>query len=110
MSHIGTPHTRNAGYFVNDKELRTRQEADIQTCSHCDAVIKMQEWAKRGAFCRTCMKPICFDCGSRLKIYGCEPLMKRIDEAFDAAVKLEKYLKMIGAFPTPEPKPLITGI
>jgi hypothetical protein len=111
VAHIGTPHTHGAGYFVNDKELRTRQEADIQTCSHCDAIIKMQEWVKKGAFCRTCMKPICHSpCGDRLKIYGCECLMKRLDQAFDANLKIEKYLKMLEPDAPVEQVRIITGV
>lgn len=89
---IGTPHTHNAGYFVNDKDLRTRQEDDVQVCSHCDGIIKMREWVRKGAFCRNCMKPICVACGKRMAIYGCEPLWKRLDAAFDAVKKFEQYI------------------
>jgi predicted nucleic acid-binding Zn ribbon protein len=58
---IGTPHTRGSGYTINDKDLASRQEADVQTCPHSQAIIKMQEWAKAPVqnFCMKCMKPTC---------------------------------------------------
>lgn len=78
---IGTPYTKGAGYFLNDKELRTRQEADVRTCTHCQGVIKMQEWKDQGAWCGKCFAPICDKCGERAAIHGCEPFMKKL-EAF----------------------------
>ena len=61
MIVIGTPHTRGSGYAINDQDLKSKQEADVQTCPHCQAVIKMQDWAKASVqnFCLKCMKPTC---------------------------------------------------
>jgi hypothetical protein len=107
---IGTPHTHNAGYFINDKDLATRQEADIQTCTHCQCVIKMQEWKNDGAFCRKCMAPICGLCGDRMLTHGCEPFLQRLEQFASAMIKFEQYLKVAGLEPVaPPPSIIVTG-
>jgi len=106
---IGTPHRKNAGYFINDKDLSTRQEADIQTCKHCQAIIKMQEWKEDGGFCRRCMAPICGPCGDRMLTHGCEPFIKRLEQHIDMTIKLERFMKMAGLEPVSPSTPLITG-
>lgn len=109
---IGTPHTRNAGYFLNNQglELKHRQEDDIQTCGHCQAVIKMREWREEGAFCRGCMKPVCaHPCGDRMLTYGCEPFLKKLERYIDATVKYEQHLKVAGLDPGGPPPPILTG-
>jgi len=98
MIIIGTPHIRGAGYFVNDKNLKTRQEADVKTCGHCRAVIKMQEWAKvQGGWCSKCSQPLCSQpaCVAQTARLGCVPFTQQIDQAIDAVIKLDKYLKMV---------------
>lgn len=91
MIIIGTPHTKNAGYFVNDKELRTRQEADIRTCTHCQAVIKMQEWKNKGAWCNKCFAPICSLCGKRAEMHGCEPFLKKIEKFAEQQMRYQRF-------------------
>ena len=103
---IGTPFTKGAGYFLNDKNLRNRQEADIQSCPHCQAVIKMQAWKLEGAWCGKCMKPICAKCGARAAISGCEPFLKTIEQYAERQMRFAKI-----AGPT-EPVPqqsILTG-
>ena len=60
---IGTPHSKGAGYFMNDDRPAdgTLDEADIRTCPHCQAIIKMQEWRKQTTqgFCTKRMQPTC---------------------------------------------------
>lgn len=107
---IGTPHTKGAGYFLNNKELglRDRQEADVQTCSHCQGVIKMQEWKHDGAWCGKCMKPICGHCGTRALTYGCEPFLKKIEQYAESQMRFEKFRKFAGLEPV-APQSIITG-
>lgn len=105
---IGTPHTKGAGYFVNDKELKTRQEADVQSCAHCQAVIKMQEWKDNGAFCGKCMHPICALCGTRALTYGCEPFLKKIEAHAERLMRFERFQKVAGLEPVAA-QPIITG-
>jgi hypothetical protein len=93
---IGTPHTKGAGYFINDKNLRTRQEADVQTCAHCGAVLKMQEWKKCGAWCAQEMRPLCIKCGKRAQLFGCEPIMRKIEQVFEAQMRFERLSKDAG--------------
>jgi hypothetical protein len=106
---IGTPYTKGAGYFVNDKALRSRQEADVQTCSHCQAVLKMQEWKNNGAWCGKCMKPICDTCGKRAEIFGCEPFMKKIEQYAEAQMRFEKFYKDAGLDKPTTPHAILVG-
>lgn len=110
---IGTPHSRNAGYFINNQNCSARggrQEADVQTCAHCECIMFMHKWKEQGAFCRCCMKPICYLCGGRLATYGCENALRRIERYADAVVKYGQYLKMAGLEPVaPTPSLIVTG-
>ena len=109
MILIGTPHTKGAGYFVNDKDLRSRQEADIQTCSHCQAIIKMQEWKDDGAWCGKCMKPLCDRCGTRALTFGCEPFLKKIEQYAEQQMRFAKIIKNSGpSEPVPQ-QPILIG-
>lgn len=103
---IGTPYTKGSGYFLNDKNLKSRQEADIQTCSHCQAVIKMQQWKNDGAWCSKCMKPICLSCGVKAERFGCEPFLKKIEQY---AEKQMRFQKIAGLMPEPQ-QSLKTGV
>jgi hypothetical protein len=98
---IGTPHTHNAGYCRNDDTPSGGQltEADIQTCTHCQKIIKMQEWRLAGAWCHHCGAPICMACGERALIYGCEPFVKQLEAHLRLLTTFEHYLKV--AEPTP---------
>jgi hypothetical protein len=82
MFIIGTPHARGAGYLLNNRDdPSSRVEADMQTCTHCQAAINLQEWQRKGAWCNRCMAPICLSCGKRMQTFGCEPFMQKL-EAF----------------------------
>lgn len=105
---IGTPHTKGAGYFVNDKELKSRQEADVQTCSHCQRVILMQAWKDDGGFCSRCMHPLCGPCATRAMTYGCEPFLKKIEQHAERVMRFERFQKAAGLEPA-TPQVLITG-
>lgn len=107
--HIGTPYIKGAGYFINDKNLSTRQEADVQICSHCQAVLLMQEWKKRGAWCGKCMKPLCLKCGKRTQVFGCETFAQKFELFNEEQSRLAAVLKEMGP---DEPVPqtlIITG-
>lgn len=93
---IGTPHTHNAGYFCNDIETSRKQEADVQTCKHCETVLLMQKWKDDGGFCSRCMAPICGPCADRMLNFGCEPAVKKIEQAFELQGKLNHFRKLAG--------------
>lgn len=90
MIIVGTPHTRGSGYTVNDQALSSRQEADIQTCPHCQAVIKMQEWSKASVqnFCLKCMKPACNNDACQ----PCVPFIKKIEQHIAAQLRRLRLL------------------
>lgn len=87
MIIIGTPHTRNSGYYMNDDRNSGGQkaEADIRTCPHCQAVIKMQEWSKATVqnFCMKCMAPTCIHGGCE----ACVPFMKKIQQHIETQLR-----------------------
>jgi len=110
MILIGTPHTHNAGYYLNDDRNSggRKAEADIQTCTHCQTVIKMQEWKVHGAWCNDCFAPICVICGAEMKQLGyCLPFIKRIEQYANRLIKLEQHLKIAGLEPEPAKPSLI---
>ena len=109
---IGTPHRHNAGYYFNDDRVGGGKltEGDVQTCTHCQAVIIMQEWKKKGAWCKRCVAPICHACGTRMKTYGCEPFLAKLEKEVDAAIKYKRYLLEAGMVPLPPPQPIIIDL
>ena len=102
---IGTPHTHNAGYYRNDDRLSGGKlsEADVQTCTHCQAIIKMQEWRQEGAWCHKCSAPICSHCGVRALTYGCEPFLEQLEKYLNSVIKFKQYLKIAGLEPPDSP-------
>lgn len=97
---IGTPHTHNAGYLLRNQDLSLakRQEADIQCCKHCQAVIKMQEWREDGAWCSKCQSPVCArgECAVKTEKFGCLPYIAYIERLIEDEVTLNQYRKMVG--------------
>src|SRR6266513_2389124 len=94
---IGTPYTRGAGYFLNNKAepQKNRQEADIQTCPHCQGVIKMQEWKHDGGWCSKCMRPLCNNptCIQETALYGCVPFTKKIEQYAEQQMRFAKIAR-----------------
>lgn len=93
MIIIGTPYTKGAGYLLDGQKLNVskREEADIRTCTHCQVVIKMQEWKDQGAWCGKCFAPICDKCGERAAIHGCEPFLKKLEAFAESQMRFSKY-------------------
>ncbi len=100
--HVLTPHRKGAGYFLNNQGLgaREREEGDVQQCSHCECVLIMHKWKEDGGFCGRCMAPICGPCADRMQTYGCEPALKKIEAAFEHAVKYRQFCKLAGLNPS----------
>lgn len=99
MTSIITPYTRGAGYAINNQNLAVnagRQEADIRLCQHCEGIIDLQKWKDDGGFCSRCMAPICGPCADRMLTHGCEPFIKRIEQAVEHSVSLAQHRKMAG--------------
>lgn len=106
---IGTPHIKGAGYFLNNQNSKCREEADVQTCSHCQAIILMQQWKDNGAWCGKCMKPICNSCGDRAMKFGCEPFVKKIEQYAEKQMRFERFLKDAGLAEPVTPQTILTG-
>jgi hypothetical protein len=95
---IGTPHTHNAGHLdaTTGGPNSRREQADIQTCTHCQKAIKMQEWKVDPTWCRICSAPICGPCGTRMLTHGCEPFLKKVEQAFEKEHRLKQFRKVVG--------------
>lgn len=112
---IGTPHTRNAGYFKNDDSLSGGQvtEADIQTCKHCQTIIKMAVWRQiQGGWCGKCRSPLCNnpECMAKTAMLGCVPFLQQLEQQVAQGEKFAKHLKDAGFIPSAPPRPLITDV
>ena len=96
--HVLTPHRKGAGYFVNNQALgaRDKQEGDVQQCSHCDRVIILQQAKDDGAYCSRCQHLVCGPCADRMEFRGCEPMIKKIEQAFNLGEKLAQFRKLAG--------------
>lgn len=115
---IGTPFTRNAGYFKNDDRVSggKLQEDSVRTCPHCQAVILMQQWRgvdaqgrMNGGFCNKCSSPICPTCTPKFHKEGCIPFIAKLERDYDMTVKLAQFRKLAGLEPEPTTR-LFTGI
>lgn len=112
---IITPHTRGAGYFYNDDRPSGGRmaEADVRTCPHCQAIIKMAEWdvlKDKGGFCTKCCAPLCQHCGRRMVLFGCTPFMKQLDQLVEMQHTYREFLELAGMGPPgPPPQPIYTG-
>lgn len=108
---IGTPHTHNAGdYWNDDRNAGGKMERDdVQTCTHCQRVIKMREWRDVGAWCAKCNAPICGEgiCAKETDLYGCIPFKKKLDQFVEREIKYEQHLKIAGLDAPPVPRSII---
>jgi hypothetical protein len=97
---IGTPHTHNAGYFRNDDRPGGGKltEADIQSCPHCQGVIKMQEWHQEGGWCAKCEAPLCNNpfCIAETSLYGCVPFVRKLESYLKQHFRVESFKKLAG--------------
>lgn len=98
MIYIGTPHVHNSGYYRNDDTCSggKKVEADIQSCSHCQAVIKMQSWKEEGDWCSRCSKPICKACGEDLALNGCRPFLQKLEQSLERDFHRAQFRKLAG--------------
>lgn len=90
---IGTPHSKNAGYHRNDDRNSggALTEGAIQTCPHCQAVIKLNQWKQDGGWCAKCQAPVCGSdnpqCMQQTDKFGCVPFAKKFDEYVESLLK-----------------------
>jgi len=111
---IGTPHTHQAGYYRNDDRNSGGKlaEADIKTCTHCQAVIKMQEWKAEGAWCAKCEAPVCGgtnQCAKDTATFGCVPFFKKIEQYAEEQMRFAQFSKLAGLNQPVSPSRILTG-
>ncbi len=98
--------TDGAGYLFSDERNSGGkvEEADIIACPHCEALINYQAWRKdraqggglTGGWCRKCSAPVCGTCLDRMLVFGCEPFLRKIDQAVEANYRRQQNRKVIG--------------
>lgn len=91
------------GYLAKWEEGgRVVLEADTVSCNHCQRVMNKKTWRDDGGWCFGCGKPVCSPCfrlavsplGTTqtilvadspftVKMAGCQPFKKQIDQAWD---------------------------
>jgi hypothetical protein len=92
-----------AGYLFNDDRNSGGKldEADMVTCPHCEALLRLQDWRKEreqggGGWCRKCFAPVCGPCLDRMLVFGCEPYLKKIDQAVEENYRRQQNRKTLG--------------
>lgn len=100
---IGTPHTHCCGNLDahTGGEGSRHIQADMQSCTHCQKAINLQEWKVNGAWCAKCQAPVCAEgpCAERTEKYGCIPFMKALEEQFELQGKLQHFRRLAGLDP-----------
>ncbi len=70
------------GYIVHGNKATDRVvEKDCVACQHCQAVIVIDKYVKRGGWCGRCNGAVCFVCAKRMDTMGCEPFMQLLEQA-----------------------------
>ena len=89
---------KHRGYLQQDNRASGGgvEEADVWTCSHCQAIILVNKWKQEGGFCHSCDKPICFTCFEKAKVEGCVPWRKKVDSALENRYRMEQNAKILG--------------
>lgn len=109
---IGTPHVHNCGHlsFVEGGRDFRQQSFDIKTCTHCQRVIRLENWKHDGAWCSRCNAPVCADgpCAAATEKYGCLPFIARIEREFEIQGKLAAFRRLAG-LDLPHSQELIHG-
>ena len=95
-----------AGYLFNDDRASGGKvsEADIIACPHCESLISYQAWRKErahgggltGGWCRKCAAPVCGPCLDRMLVFGCEPYLRKIDQAVKDNFRRLQNRKVLG--------------
>jgi hypothetical protein len=100
MVAIITPYTKGAGYYRNDDQASGGKllQADVQTCSHCQKVLMMQQWSKDGAICGgRCHRPLCDGCAMKIfKGAECLPFEDWLHQQLEKAERRAQYRRVAG--------------
>lgn len=107
---IGTPNRHNAGHYQGfaDGTGRRREEYDLKTCPHCQAIVRLNR--EQGDFCSKCNAPVCPGCAARMDTFGCEPFLRKLEQAIGAQEQYSKFLKEAGMVTPVPPQPIFTGL
>jgi ribosomal protein L37AE/L43A len=92
MLIITHPNKPGAGHVVQFKsEGGVGFESDIQTCSHCQAVVEVHRKDVSYGYCRKCDHVLCATCGKKAVTEGCSPFKAAIDRFQEEQYRLSQY-------------------
>lgn len=88
-------HTHGASFFHNDNRASggKHDEADVKSCSHCQALVRLD---KVEHFCAKCEHPVCGPCATKLLSEGCAPFRQKIDQALEAQARRRQFKRVAG--------------
>lgn len=102
MKTLGT----GAGYALIDNRAagEGKEEFDVLTCPHCQAVINLQNWRRadgQSGWCACCQAPICGRCATKMLTTGCVPFIRKIEQALQKDYRYNQFRKLAGLDPEP---------
>lgn len=82
---ILNPHSAGSGYFQNDNRASggTLEQSDVQTCTHCQAVVLLHKPNSPYGYCRKCDNVLCAHCAKKAETEGCTPFKATIDRLLE---------------------------
>lgn len=92
---IGKQHV---GYLKNDNRVSggALEESDVKGCNHCQKIMTLADWRKKGGWCYCCDNYVCFSCVERTKKEGCVPWRKFVDRQLEAQAQRRQLEKAFG--------------
>lgn len=90
-----------AGYLLSDNtasDWGTKEEADILSCGHCQALIKKSDWKEDGCWCSCCDQAVGVTCGcaKRMLTRGCENFLMKLEKAIERKYTVDQNARILG--------------
>lgn len=98
MVNIVSRSSNGAGYLLNDNRNSggKKQEDDIYSCAHCQALLLKSQYVQDGGFCSRCMQPVCPHCADRMLTFGCENFLRQLEVSLGIKYREDQFRKMAG--------------
>jgi hypothetical protein len=98
-----------SGFRLSDNRTSggAKEENDVLTCPHCQAVINLQAWRKadhnQHGYCAKCQAPVCHagPCAQDYAMNGCRPFIQKIERMLSNDHALMQFRKLAGLLPAP---------
>jgi hypothetical protein len=89
---------KGQGWLLNDNRCSggTCEEADMLGCSHCQKLMKIQDWKCDGGFCHSCDAPTCGPCATLTQTKGCQVFLRSLEGALEKQYRLQQNAMLLG--------------